>query len=193
MNPIKLTSEDGSLSVTACGSCREVAPKGYAETCCTCHVCGQPGPGIVGIGKAHSECLREMWDRREADRLERAEEVPYESGFVYSEWHGHREGYFDSMEDLCEWLSSEREPDDWPEYVFACKATRHRLDLNRALEDACQDGYEEMGDGLVLPPELEAAVEKFNDDNEAALTSWGQDTKRKHRVPLEELHADRGK
>ena len=190
MNPAPLYTHDGEVVAHYCTACRRVVPKGYEEACCRCTVCDEPlGEGQAGIGRSHAECQRQRWADRVAKRLAEAEVVVYEGGFVYSEGHGYRDGYFESLDDFCEWLADENEPEGWPDYVFACKPTKHTLDLDDVLERLCESGYEDMGDHVLVPKSLTVAVAEFNRINESRLVSWGTDYKRKIRVPVEELRA----
>jgi hypothetical protein len=84
-------------------------------------------------------------------------------GWVYCEGVG--SDYFESVQDLLDELY---DPDDFPEFVWACKP-RHfaKINLCHSFENMCDNAWEtfEPDEDLKGIPELEAAVKRFEDLN----------------------------
>jgi hypothetical protein len=116
------------------------------------------------------------------ERLEKATLVEYDGGFLYANHlPGGRDGYFQDMEELLDCLEDD---DELVLYAFCTTPNRHDLDLGRILENACDDGYEDMEGHLAGTKELQAAIDVFNEANREALTSYAVDYKRKVAVPV---------
>lgn len=191
MNPINLLLPDGTPSkVWACGQCKITrADQEHAEKCCTlvpCKVCRSPTDK-----KFRATCFTETCDacrtaegqRKDAERLAKAEKLEAWDGWVYA-GHGPNDGFFEDVGAYVDWLVDEAEDsDDWPDWVYAAKSRPGCvLDIGRILENACDDGYEDMDEDLRGVKELEAAIKAFNEANEGVIV-YGADYKRAVRVP----------
>jgi hypothetical protein len=139
-------------------------------------------------------CEQKARAERERQLFERAEKVnlsEFDPEFV--EWadYSSTEEFYEAMVELAE------SGEELPTYVWCCKAsTVVHLDLERVLENAEQDPYEDFDyrelNGL---PELERALEAFNQTNvgNARNVSWGHSRKCAailDRKFLEELYRD---
>lgn len=96
------------------------------------------------------------------------------------------DGYFSSPEAVydhvienAEDFRSENDIYCGPLQVFCCKANQLRLDLGHAMENLCDNGWEDMSEHLITPPELTAAVALFNELNATTLRVYEVDYKRK--------------
>lgn len=109
------------------------------------------------------------YEERAAEWIEKATEVPGFDGPVYCPWAvGPNEGYFESVDDLCEHLDyrdADQGPTDWPKWAFCC--TKDPIELS--AEHMLEEGFEwaEAEDALKHVPaeakaEFFAAVERFN-------------------------------
>lgn len=192
MNPINLLLPDGKPStVWACGECgRACDSHEHAEKCCgpaPCRFCGEPTKKKYRLGcyEYHDACWQKNRDAQEAAWLEKAEKLETWGGWVYEDGRGSNEGYFESVEDYIEHLVGYDglEPEDWPDYVHvAVPSPGCELDIGHILENACENGYEDMDDDLSGTKELEAAINAFNKANEGVLV-YNVDLKRAVRVP----------
>lgn len=211
MNAIQLFTEGGKpLDIWCCSECKSLSlgrrddgqlrnSREAAEECCTaplCRFCEKPIEDWKtrhGMPQWHNECRNERDRQREIERLNEAIEMTDYAGFVYSDdISGYREGFFDDISDLldhmdCDHVDDETgEPLPRPEFVFCCTPERHYVDVDRIIEDATSDGYEDMADNLQGVSELRAAVDAFNELNKVAMTSYHPDYKHKVRVPAAE-------
>ena len=193
MNPYRIFKEDGTpLKNFVCGVCHTVKrDEPSAEECCVqppCTYCGEPVDRVKEhYQKYHWKCWRDDARNREMERLEKATLVEYDGSFLYAEHlPGGREGYYTDMEELLDEIGDyESEDEDAPLVMFAfcTNPQRHDIDLGRVLENACDDGYEDMEDHLSGVEELGAAIDAFNEKNRQALTSYCVDYKRKVAIP----------
>ncbi len=198
--------------IWCCGKCRklvlspwwtinnktEKSTREAAEACCrspVCKTCQQEyTPPCVSSLNECQKCSnerfqKESWERYQK-RLETAEDVTATyDGPVYAE---HRDdgdmndGFFSEMEILLDCVEDGEEEDGGlPEWVFACRPRIENMDLGTILENLCSDGYEDMEDHLEIPDSLSKAIDEFNAINEAALTVYDVDYKRKIRVKPE--------
>lgn len=204
--PFELFNEKGTpTGIWACGKCRKLVlhpawtpsseePKSTreaAEACCQpdwCQVCKAKGEKVIrGACKRCRDLDSQRWRENHRLRmqklLEEAEDVSESySGPVYCEgstggdWG---EGYFSDLETFLDHTHGER---DAPEWVFCCESEQFQLDLDRAIENLCCDGYEGMEERLSIPPSLIEAVAEFNTINAKSLVVWNSDLKRKVRV-----------
>ena len=172
--------------------------KESAELCCTdpvCKKCGEPYKKTCHRSNQHCDpCETLHWQEMREARLQaqiaKATEVEYESGMVFCDGYGSQDGWFDSLDDLVKWLEEYHFDDDtgealpWPEWCFAGTKEVRKLDvidaINSQLERLSEDGYEDME---ILPSkELIESAEKFNAENEHAMTCWHEDRTRKVRI-----------
>jgi hypothetical protein len=144
--------------------------KDCAEKCCACMHCGLPCPGE----RNHSLCSSAYRDKRDSEILDKAELVEWDGCAIYFNEHV----YYDLEE-----LIGEIEGDggEVPEFIFATKTQPFFLNIDHALESACEDGYEDIAEHLEGVDELRAAVAKFNDRNKERVSLF-EDPKRKIRL-----------
>ena len=195
MNPYQLFKEDGKpTNVHACGVCNKVkANRDAAEECCVqppCSYCGEPVDRAKESGQRfHWVCWRDNARAREIERLEKAELVEYDGGWLYADHlPGGQDGYYSDMDELLDCVADYVPDEDEANeplvmFAFCTYPQRYDLDLGRILENACDDGYEDMEDHLSGVKELSAAIDAFNERNKVALTSYMVDYKRKVSVP----------
>jgi len=113
------------------------------------------------------------------ERLESATKLESWEGWVWDE-----NRYFSSVDDYVEHLERNFEdPEDWPEFVYVAESRPGVvLKAEQILENACDDGYEDMMDHLKGVAELEAAIKAFNETN-ADIIVYDGDWSRAVRVP----------
>lgn len=153
---------------SACGTAFKT--KDCAEKCCVCTYCGLPCPGE----NYHSPCYSAYRDKREGEILDKAELVEWDGCPIYYNEHVYC--------DLAE-LIEELEGDDLevPEFICATKAQPFFLNIDHALESACEDAFEDIADHLEGVAELRAAVAAFNERNKERVSLY-EDPKRKIRL-----------
>jgi len=187
MNAIKLFRADTNepIEASACGRCGLVWHKhDIAERCCLCVECGQSvsgpneKPDFYGTrnGPTHQKCKHEKDRLRGIERMDQAEKVDSWDGWVYSDGHGHSEGYFDSVEEFAEWWEDEFGDEPLPEYIWTCRANRivptGETIMERLLQDWLENGWEDMDESdLSGLDELKAAVEAFSEANKDVV-AW---------------------
>jgi hypothetical protein len=132
---------------------------------------------------ACKECSRTRREQADREALEKAEIVENYEGWVYCEaLESHNNGYFRSAEELA--LYCHEFDESMPGFAFCCDEDSFSLDLDRALENECDDHHEDMRDHLRGVDELQAAVDEFNNLNSKQIT-YNADMRRKVRiVPL---------
>lgn len=187
MNAYYLMRPDGTRSgYTACGRCHVAALEAnidISELCCICRYCKKELPeGVSRQNRLyHDECEVIMREESNRKALDSAELVEGYDGPVYFE--GGRgsfgNGYYADAQELAESLPVEKRP----AFAFCCEQWPYQgIDLDNVLENLCEEMFEEARDHLNGVEELEGAVVKFNEANQA-LTSWMEDRKRKVAVP----------
>lgn len=187
MNPIELFLPNGEPSgVFACEKCRSVNNSKMLVTRCCNWKCDECGKDVIrGLTKC-SECTEIAYKKRMLARLDAAEEVSAWESWVYSEhFQGYNDGWFESIDNLIEYVSDIGldESTELPEFVFCSTTVIRKVDFGHAIERACEDGYEDMGSSVFrLEKETQEAIDRFNKANEAALTVFDVDYKRKVRV-----------
>jgi hypothetical protein len=94
---------------------------------------------------------------------------------------GSRDGWFDSPDDLADYIAYEEEINK-PEFAFLGRKCVRELDLDRAIEQMTEDTYEdaEIHASQEDMARLKAAVAAFN--AKYAVTYYEHDYKRKVRV-----------
>ena len=146
MNAKQLQLEDGTkVEAFRCGECgliySEHTPYS-AERCCVCQDCGASTHKEHGGARSHlcQKCWGPHYAKLDADRLERATEIPDYAGPVVID--GDR--YFQTMDDLLEHL--EEDGDERPEFVHTCHIHSYSLDAESILQDLLENsGVEEIG------------------------------------------------
>lgn len=196
-----------------CGKCKKVtlSPMWYvdsrnpkntqeaAEACCRPPKCVDCGDEFEASSHRRNDRCKDcelLHDRLESEtrlsrRLEKAVEVPDDGSMVCCEEIGYRDGWFQSLDDLIDhltddWVDDETgDPMPWPEFCFASKADVRQFSavhaFDRELERMHEDGFEDME--ISPSPELIAAAEKFNAQNQQAFTVYNVDYSRKIRIP----------
>jgi hypothetical protein len=206
MDAFELFNERGEpCGVWCCGKCRKLTMEDWrpssgppkstreaAEKCCQpwiCETCGAPG-SMYHVDEC-DDCRSKRWAVERAEglqkKLETAEDVTdgYEGPVCLESYSGGDmgDGYFSSAEVALEYLSDDDDfQADGEVWAFACVADIRGIDIERALEQVCEDGYEDMGSDLRVSKELREAVDKFNKENERSLTCWDVDYRRKVRL-----------
>jgi hypothetical protein len=94
---------------------------------------------------------------------------------------GYRDGWFDSPDDLLDYLADEEE-DNKPEFAFVGRKCVRELDLYRAIEQMTEDTYEDAEVCATLEDmtRLGEVVAMFN--AKYAVTYYEHDYKRKVRI-----------
>jgi len=114
--------------------------------------------------------------------LEEAELVEWDGSMIFSEEvSGYRDGWFDSPDDLLDYLADEEE-DNKPEFAFLGRKCVRELDLYSAIERMTEDTYEDAEVCATLEDmtRLEEVVTMFN--AKYAVTYYEHDYKRKVRI-----------
>lgn len=171
MNAIKLTGTkpDGAkVYIWACSKCGYTAgDEKTAEKCCRCLTCGKELERRI-VGDC-DDCWREKDAKREAELIAKAEKLEKWDGWVFYDGATNgNDGYFESLDDLVDWLESEGiDPDNWPEYVFCCKVVPFpAVDLDDIVDRILEGLPEEVGrEHLKGLDDLEAAIVEFNKRN----------------------------
>jgi hypothetical protein len=176
---VELFHQDGkSAHIFYCSKCGVVhSTKIAADQCHGNAICEKCG-GKVKYGVVCDDCQHEEFKERErakeAENFEKAEKIAakgYE-GFVFCDGASHNDGYFESVEDFIDWAEDEYEdPSQCPVYVWACNShPPRRVDLSditsNLLDDMWEDADEYDLNGI---PELQAAIDAFNEANKTIL------------------------
>lgn len=204
MEAFELYNKKGEpCGVWCCGKCRKLvlnphwhephqhkSTREAAEKCCQPQLCECGKPSAVQYGESEcSDCRHARWSRERAERLEKtlaaAEDVTstydgplYVEGMT-GDWG---EGYFSNREAVFDYLTDDEldEESGGDElWAFACTSEVRGIDVDRALEQVCEDGYDDMGSDIVVPQYLKDAVDQFNKENASRLTVWNWDSRRK--------------
>lgn len=171
MNAQQLYLENGeSAGIYFCGKCRKVsANQRVSEECCAVLVCvnchAHPRERYYSVC---AECVTVERDRREQEKFEKSEKLETWDGPVYLDDAGSNEGYFDSLEELYDWIACEGFiQENCPAYCWAAiEKPFVEVDAGSAIENGTSDAYEDWeSDTLVGVPEFEAACEAFNAAN----------------------------
>jgi hypothetical protein len=176
MKPIPLFHEDGKTAgIFYCSQCRIVArTREAAEQCCAPAKCSACGAEAKQYYTKCEACLSADRIKREADRFEKAEKVESWDGPVYCDSIGWNEGYFRDLGELEDWIADQYEEDGIaiPPYAWACNSIPFcQVDIDRIIENATQEAFEDWDGETEGYAELKAAIEKFNEANKA-LVSW---------------------
>jgi len=166
--------------VFACGVCNLVTHADLVEKCCKPCECGKPSRNRFEC--RCSDCANSAYQERRARQLEEAEVVEWDGSMIFSEEvSGYRDGWFDSPEDLLDYLADEEE-DNKPEFAFLGRKCVNELDISRAVERMTEDTYEDAELHIADADwrALLAAVDTFN--AKYAVTYYEHDYKRKVRI-----------
>ena len=166
--------------VFVCGVCNLVTHADLVEKCCKPCDCGKPSRNRFEC--KCSDCVDIAYAERRAKDLEKAELVEWDGSMIFSEEvSGHRDGWFDSPDDLLDYLADEEE-DNKPEFAFVGRKCVRELDLYSAIERMTEDTYEDAEVCATLEDmtRLEEVVTMFN--AKYAVTYYEHDYKRKVRI-----------
>lgn len=182
MDPYELISPKTGkpCGVFVCGKCNLVTPKDLVDRCCRPCECGKPSRNRFEC--KCSDCVNAEYHQRRAKQLEEAELVEWDGSMIFSEEvSGYRDGWFDSPDDLLDYLADEDEVDK-PEFAFIGRRCVRELDIDRAIERMTEDTYEdaEINASLEDMTKLGEAVAMFN--AKYAVTYYEHDYKRKVRL-----------
>lgn len=175
--------------VFVCGECNLVTSKDIVERCCQPCKCGKPARNR--FESKCSDCVDAEYRERKAKQLDEAELVEWDGSMIFSEEvSGYRDGWFDSPDDLADYLADEDEDLGKPEFAFLGRKCVRELDLSRAIEQMTEDTYEDAEVCATLEDlaRLEEAVTAFN--AKYAVTYYDHDYKRKVRIFAEVVAAD---
>jgi len=186
MNGYELISPKTSkpCGVFVCGSCNMVTQKDLVDRCCKPCECGKPTRN-----KFEAKCS-DCWDQHHRDRrakqLEEAELVEWDGSMIFSEEvSGYRDEWFNSPDDLLDYIADEEE-DDKPEFAFVGRKCVRTLDLYSAIERMTEDTYEDAEVCATLEDltRLEEAITMLN--AKYAVTYYEHEYKRKVRIQEKE-------
>lgn len=182
MNGYELISPktNNPCGVFVCGVCNLVTHADLVEKCCKSCDCGKPSRNRFEC--KCSDCWRLDYRERRAKQLEEAELVEWDGSMIFSEdVSGYRDGWFDSPEDLLDYLADEDE-DSKPEFAFLGRKCVNTLDIDRAVEAITEDTFKDAELHVADSDwsDLRAAVDKFND--KYAVTYYEHEYKRKVRI-----------
>jgi hypothetical protein len=169
--------------VWACGVCNKVMGADLVEKCCKPCECGMPSRNRFECKCSH--CAEIEYKERRAKQLEEAELVEWDGSMIFSEAvNGNQDGWFESPDDLLEYLESNDDEDTehWPEFAFVGRKCVRELDLYRAIERMTEDTYEDAEVCATREDmaKLEEVVTMFN--AKYAVTYYEHDYKRKVRI-----------
>jgi len=166
--------------VFACGVCNLVTHADLVEKCCKPCDCGKPSRNRFEC--KCSGCVNIEYAERRRKDLEKAELVEWDGSMIFSEEvSGYRDGWFDSPDDLLDYIADD-EGGSKPEFAFLGRKCVRELDISRAVEQMTEDTYEDAE--LHIADDdwkaLLAAVGTFN--AKYAVTYYEHDYKRKVRI-----------
>lgn len=195
MNAYQLLNPEGTPSgIWVCSTCRIVfsdrhGGKDEAEACCICKYCGEPTPhdDKECYTRMHKACREANRRKLMAQRLDEADEHDGYDGWVYVEGWGPNDGYFASAEEAEEYIWDVHDDGcELPQWAFCCESSPPpRLDVEDVAQRFEDNGYEGIGDDLSGVKELQAALDKFWEQNKGLL-SWHVDYSRKVRLSFED-------
>jgi hypothetical protein len=170
MNPQQLFHSDGKPSrVWYCGKCRMTAhDEAMATRCCNpvCDVCGNPCSVYSSLCEG---CQSKKRAEHEASLRAKATVLDSWDGWIYAEGYGYTDGYFNSIEDLLEYMEDVDDDLEWPQYAYVCEPEQ----IATIDAGSIYDSFE-WPDGMDLhdlngTKEFEAAVDAFNEANKDVL------------------------
>ena len=187
MNPQQLFHADGTPSkVWYCGKCRLTAhDESMANRCCDprCDSCGEPCSQYSSVCES---CRRKQIEASEVERRAKATVLDSWDGCIYAEGYGYQDGYFQSIEDLLEYLEEADDDLEWPRYAYVCEPEQIAIVDAGSIYDNFEwpDGMDY--DDLNGTKEFEAAVDAFNKVNENVV-AYVADMKRVVLIPAKEI------
>ena len=174
MNAAELYDESGKpVGIFFCGKCRKVGwCRDAAEACCVphkCRTCGKEEPT-----SQCDDCFKAEQQAKELARYEKAGKVTDWDGWVYVDGYGYKDGFFESIDDLEDYLADQ--PDySRPEYAWTCEPCQFvAVDTDSIYEQIENDerAYEDFDrHDLAGTDELEAALKAFTEVN-ASIVSY---------------------
>lgn len=190
MNSVELFHQDGRPSgVWYCSDCRAVL-RNVDDLCCRERICACGKPTGSRYTSQCDACRKEADRLSDEKRLDAAEEIPSESyeDWVFVDGIGHKGGFFESLDELEEWLDENHDSEEsgpLPEWAYAC--TSHppqRVDISDVVEQMFTDSFEDADEQATGEDELAAALDAFWELNKS-LVSWTPDYTKKVRVKTE--------
>ena len=192
MDAAELYKQSGeSVNVWFCGKCGTVGwNKDAAERCCIphkCKTCGKAEPTAEC-----NDCYKAREQKKELERFEKADKVTTWDGWIYLDGYGYKDGYFESVADLEDYLADH--PDSRPEYAWTCSENQFvSVDTDSLYEQIEERGYEDFGRGeLNGTDELEAAIKIFEKANESIVSYEPDYSKALLLAPFNTPEAGRG-
>lgn len=93
-------------------------------------------------------------------------------GWIYAEGFGYKDGFFESVDDLIDYLEDEEIPlENWPEKVYCCAPVEFpsfsAIDI---VEDALIESYEDAIDDVSGLEELQKAFDAFTELNKNVVS-----------------------
>jgi len=174
MNAIELFQKDGKQTgAFYCEKCRLIYQSSErANQCCNnyhCNYCGKDTGSRFRL--ICDPCQELKFENKEKERFEKSEKLTSYDGWVYSEGHGYKDGYFESLEDFYDW-ASELDENDWPEYVWTCTPNYFvQADIQDISQQICDNSHEDFDfDDLDGIQELEKALDQFNEKNNSVCS-----------------------
>ncbi len=175
MNSTELFHQDGKpAGVFWCGGCRIVhRTKDMADQCCQPNRCAC-GAECDKYWTICRSCSDAKDVQREQERFEKAEKIDGWDGPIFLEGTG-VDGFSLGMNDFLENWENEYGDEPLPEYAWACSENCFcSLDVDKIIEDATQESYEEWDGEVFGRDDLASAIETFNKAN-ASLVTWTPD------------------
>jgi hypothetical protein len=179
MNATELFHQDGKTAgIFYCGKCRCVArSQAAAEQCCQNRKCSKCGKDTGSQLKLVCDtCQAVKFLTQEAERFAKADKITEWSGWVFCEGFGYHDGYFESIEDLLDFLDDEdnkrQDGESGVTYAWACEADQIvNVSLDDILQNIEADAYEGFdSETLKGLPEFKAAIAAFNLANAGELS-----------------------
>lgn len=190
-----VATAQGAHPIWVCGQCGTMHTHGFgghtltteerAAQCCLLKKCD------CGRAKEiqHYEKCRTCRDKedslREIERMKSAELVETHDGMIFVDGYGgYREGFFNDVDDLLEWIEGEDDSDNFPipEFVFCCVQKHFKdehISAGDIIENETQDYHEDYHQQLD-----EDGLQKLLNQwvSEQALSSWDVDYSKKVRI-----------
>lgn len=167
MNAFYLHKPDGTpTTVAMCGVCgRALLDYAIAERCCRCGHCGNllSEEEQKENRSYHSECSRTWRAKRELAQIEKAILAADYNGPVYYEGGcgSYGDGYFSDVQELADYLDDQSD-DARPSFAFCCTGRAIFLDVDRILENATEEAFEDASEQLRGVDALRTAISVFN-------------------------------
>jgi hypothetical protein len=177
MNATELFHQDGrTAGVFYCGECRHVArTREQADGCCAPYKCTRCGVDVPrkNFRTVCPPCEEAKRQEKEAARFAAAEKVTEWDGWIYSEGHGHSDGYFRDPSELREWIEEDSdEGAEMPAYVWTCtEESFARTSMDQITDPISENAYEDFDcDSLEGIDALQSAIDAFNEANKRIVS-----------------------